>query len=358
MALWPFKLIWPGGLVNNQVPTHGNLNDLDEQQAQAADGAAWTDVAMLRNLFAAVATTAVSGANIASLVWDAYTKRWMAFGDSGGDPTGKHSIDGGVWAALDLGGGAATWSASGAGASDGAGHIIIGGKTAADNKKIWRTATGGIPLGSWAEASTVANGSQKVVSAAWLPFASLFVIGLDSSATTNIETSPTGQTWTQRTAPNALARGPIAVGPNIAVMLSTASTDKCLTTTDGVNWTERTLPASTNWRSVAYNARAGKFIAVSGTGGANGIAISSDGITWTSVGVTYPSVISPDPATNIIAMGRLWVLKAYVDLFYSLDNGATWVPMASAVGQLYAGSQQLALTSTGNLVARSLRGGY
>jgi hypothetical protein len=357
MALWPFSLIWPGGLVNNQVVTHSELNKLDEQQAQAADGAVWTDVALVRNFFPPSLPPADSGEIV---FWDPFRKVWLSCGHLGGAATGAWSIDGSFWEPMTVGS-AASWARSWAMASDGAGNIILGGASTGNSQKI-RQRNAAFESGvtpTWANRNTVASGSEVVKCATWLSGPNLFVVGLTSSVATNIETSSDGITWTQRTAPNSQARQAVAWNGSIAVMTSFTNTDKCITSVDGINWTERTLPASNTWRSVVWNATRGKWMAIAGSGGVNHIATSVDGITWTSAGLTLPS--GADSVPSLVAFGRAWLLKFGALLWFSLDDGVTWTRLATLpVGDLSlaVGENQLLVgdMASGNHY-RSLRGG-
>jgi len=80
MAIWPFSKVWPGSLAHNQVPTHSELNKLDEQQAQAADGSWWTDVAQFANF--PTRFTNSNGGRCA--LYNPVLDRFFSFNDSSG----------------------------------------------------------------------------------------------------------------------------------------------------------------------------------------------------------------------------------------------------------------------------------
>lgn len=103
-------------------------------------------------------------------------------------------------------------------------------------------------------------------------------IGADLGAT-----STDGITWTQRTLSATSTWKSITFGNGIFVAVSSASTSTASSSYDGITWTSRTLPSTTNWSSVAYGNNL--FIAVSSSSSSG--AISSNGITWTSVTLPY-----------------------------------------------------------------------
>jgi len=288
----------------------------DSQIAQAADGNVYTDLAIAKNWEQSSVATAITGGDIRSIIWNPGDRYWYIFGLNGANPAGLRSISGraSTYTSLTIGAGAGLTPHGGAVAANSSGVIIMGGTPgSASVQKIRESADGT----TWNIRSTVASSTERVNSAIWHSGASLFIIGLNNSAATNIETSPDGQTWTQRTGlPNTHARGPMASSGSIVVILAgptgnpgtSVSTDKCLTTTDGVTYTERTLPTTQTWFGVIWDPRYERFLAF----GASNWAYSTDGITWVDGGAN-PSTVGGVgwPKLGVSHIGRVFLIHGF-----------------------------------------------
>lgn len=329
-------------------------NITDRNAAQAADGLFWADATIVRNFST---KTTITNCGFCAF-WDAFSSRWITGGASGGNPAALASSDGrDEWVALTVPAGT-NWNATASGASNGAGSMVLGANpTSGTSSKIRQSADGGA---TWTARNTVASSTETVACLGWFAGGSVFIAGLDSPATTNIETSPDGITWTQRTGADSLQRLAIGLSPTLAVILNQASTNHIETSPDGITWTQRTLPATASWKAVTWNARSSKFMAIA----VNQLATSPDGATWTSTG-TPPFSTS---ARALVCFGRVWVAFgsdggfSYL-LKYSVDDGATWsvaksVPTPSLVaGGLAVGDNQILHTQSSGIAYASLRGG-
>lgn len=353
--MWPFTRAWPLGLVNNQVPTHSDLNKLDEQIAQAADGSVYTDIALLRNLLAAE-TFAGAGTDVIgrALLWEPTKGQWWSFGTTTGNvSTAYRSSNGGDWAPSPLVTDcpATTWTLANASCHN-AGIIVLAGK-ATDASKVRYSGNGG---GVWTPANTVHSGAaEDPLCIAFAPSANRWVMGFNINATNNIETADGSLTvWTQRTNALALACVGIAVSATRIVIITNGGS-QCVTSEDGITWTARTLPSSATWSSVAYNAVTGKFM-ILGSGG-NKIAVSADGITWTDAGLTNPIATL---TRGLVVVGRLWVAlgdASAPELYVSANDGVSWKKISNALFDGIAAGQSQILMATGNVTKRSLMGG-
>lgn len=337
------------------------FNAADKNAAQAADGLVWSDTALAKNW---QKTTVATGNGIV-IMWETSTGRWITAGVSAGAPTAQFSNDGREeWVALSVTAGT-NWNVTASGACSGAGTVILGGGGgSATASKIRQSADGGA---TWAARSTTASGTEFVNCAVWHSGASLFVIGLNSTASTNIETSPDGVTWTQRTGlPNTNGRGAsngagsssgVASNGAMVVMLGAPTTTKCITSTDCVTWTERTLPASAQWSGVSWNARSGKWMAIA----SGQIATSADGIAWSASGLVAPFA---GVAIALTSYGRMWVASGSTagglsQLRVSVDDGATWLTVKSLAAictAIATGDNQICAAIL-NAVYATIRGG-
>ena len=125
-----------------------------------------------------------------------------------------------------------------------------------------------------------------------------------SSTTTQIYTSPDGNTWTARTSVNTSLVLDVAYGAGLYVVVGAGGTIQ--TSPDGITWTQRTSGATGTIYAVEFDSTLGTFIALQ-TGSAN-VLKSTNGTTWTTVSV---------PALN-----RSSAIAAYADsIFIARLNG-------------------------------------
>jgi hypothetical protein len=201
------------------------------------------------------------------------------------------------------------------------------------------SAIGGDVTASWiARTGTVANAWSSV---AWSPSLRLFVvIASAGSATTQVQTSPDGITWTARTIPAAAVQPWSAVcwSPERGLFVAVAAngaTNNIMTSPDGITWTQRTSPVAYPLNDVTWAPTLGLFVAVANTGGTGvnlgRVITSPDGITWTArtlgttaVGSQYNAQAvawSPELGRLVAAFGNDATSTA--QFWYSAD-GITW----------------------------------
>jgi len=352
---FPFTRGNPTDFSDGQKLPAAVINTIDKNAAQAADGLLWSDVAIAKNFVTKSAPT-VTGVDS---FWDSYSSRWFAIGQSGGAPKAYYSADGrDDWQPATVPVGTSTWTAAACGASNGAGAIVIGAVTASGTQKIRYSADGGT---TWAVATTTTTGANGVTCLVWFPAAALFIAGMSTTVTGNIETSPDGLTWTQRTAPNTNARVASACSATVAVVLTSVSTNKCIRSTDGVTWTEGTMPSTAVWQSITWDPLASLFIALAASGA---IATSTDGITWTSSGA-LAAPFTASTITGICTWRRIWFALGTIGsasaVRISVNGGAAWttvkhITLLAAGASISTGDDQV-LLSADTVAYATLRGG-
>jgi hypothetical protein len=296
MPNYPFQRARPSWSAGQRI-TSTHMEIIDSQQAQAADGNVWTDAAMLFNFCQTASINMGQGIGWFPPSGSNLTGFWVALGVSAGNPTANYSHNGTDWSALTIPAGAGLTPSANAFAAKPDGSIaVFGGTPGSSSASKYREST---TILTWTARSSSQTDTAGVTSIAWLPFASLFVAG---HTTGRLETSPDAQTWTNRTTPfGAVSIGKIAVSSTTAVAVAVNSTAAAYST-NGTTWTSATLPITCSG-AVVYNSILGKFYAFGTT--LTGICSSSDGITWSAVGLTGPGgLTSPSYA---VSSGRLLI---------------------------------------------------
>ena len=145
-----------------------------------------------------------------------------------------------------------------------------------------------------------------------------------------IMTSPDGETWTARTAPNLKSWSSVTYGNGLFVAVSQSfySGSHVMTSPDGENWTAQSTPYE-QWRSVAYEN--GLFVAVGGGYGSSRVMTSRDGIAWTG------QIISIDAALNSVVYGDgVWIAVSDSGTrVMTSPDGVTWTGQSSANDNAY-----------------------
>lgn len=240
------------------------------------------------------------------------------------------------------------------GASNGLG-IVFGGDNGASTQKYAYSTTG--TNGTFNAGTSADNTTATTNCMVWIAGSvNLFVAGLSDGG---IETSPTGQTWTDRTVPNANTRTSMATnGTDLIAVATSASTDKYITSANGTSWTERSFPSSTTGWRIEYSSYWSRWYASNASGD---FYKSSDAITWTTV-ATGGAL-----GGTLIAAGRVLVMSCNASLILgstniqvvaSVDEGATWHSCVAIAGTSqvlrclargYRNNQIALITDAGNV---------
>jgi hypothetical protein len=148
----------------------------------------------------------------------------------------------------------------------------------------------------------------------------MFVSGFENGA---IETSTTGEVWTNRSVPDSEDRTSGIADNGSIVVMGNAGSPHFLSSPNGTNWTQRTAAGTVS--SVAWSPYWGKFFAY----GPTVMQSSADGFTWSSAGLTLPSAITSFGTIPLGVYGRVLYMLGHdasnvVSLCYSLDGAASW----------------------------------
>lgn len=312
---WPYNPMPPVPLA--PVPGAAPFDLMRDQLATAADGRLWSDIALWKNI---VFTTDQS---TSILVWEPTRKAFLSFGVSSGNPVGLWSRNGRQWFTIvNMQNGAGLNPALKSSDHNGAGVVVVGGTPGSSSTQKFRRSTdGGL---TWAIQNSTVNNGNGVQSVRYVPWLSLWIAGHVGG---QVETSPDGITWTNRTAPNAFIRSEIAfTTASGIVVMGNATSNTVITSPDGVNWTSRNVGGSgSDTARVMWSAKHGKFFACANTGGFQ-VSSSMDGITWSQAGLTLPV-----PGLGVIDMvehGRAIIAITLTDglmaAHYSLDGCQSW----------------------------------
>lgn len=307
--------------------TSVQMSQVNANAAAAADGSSWTDAA-LSNVVYPGSSQGDAGETV---FWCPFYRYWYSFGSDNavidGTPpepvvSGRRARNGRLWFTQTVPGNLSMFGGISrhASASNGAGTLLFGGYQKSGDASCLRRSTDG---DTWTAESSSTSTNRQCSTIGWIPFLSLFIAGYANGA---IETSATGATatWTNQTVPDAEGRSGIATNGSIVVV---GGTSHVITSTNGTSWTQRTLAIANNF-SVTYSPYWGKFY----SWGSSGVQSSSDGITWSSSGLTLPTAGGANEyqALPIVQYGRLLYLMARNStknismLYYSTDGAATW----------------------------------
>jgi hypothetical protein len=172
-----------------------------------------------------------------------------------------------------------------------------------------------------------------------------------TSDTTQFYTSPDGSTWTGRTAPQLNQWRDVEYGSGYYVAISSGTgANRVARSTDGVTWTSATAaPDANSWYSIAHGG--GVFVAVS-IDGTNRVTRSTNaGANWS--GVSVPARLW----LKVIWTGTRFVAFASGHSMTSTD-GVTWVETAvtgigsssiEPLNMVWTGKEFLIKTSDGPL---------
>lgn len=235
--------------------------------------------------------------------------------------------------------------------------------------------------------SRTSNATAALFDCVWYDDADLWLACGNSEQI--VRAGVAGTTWTLNTTPGTTDLRAIAVRNSgtaiaVAVGLFSGGQPRILSSTDGIAWTARTVTVAAGspvLNDVIYVAPLDLFVAVGGVGTTPFIATSPDGTTWTELltvpsgntihgvawngeeliavgeaGVTYRStdgtiwtlvhgvqtfpnltakVLTPKIAADPNTPGAFFMTSEGTighTLFYSVDNGTTWVEMKWTLG--------------------------
>lgn len=132
--------------------------------------------------------------------------------------------------------------------------------------------------GSVAFSSTLGSGSGR-----------LCAIETGTATTSAMTSDDGGATWTARTLPSSRSWMSVTWAAGLSLFVAVAQDGTtgglCATSPDGITWTSRTMPSGA-WASVAWSSTLSRLVAVGLSAGPNYACTSTDGITWTTSGVT------------------------------------------------------------------------
>jgi hypothetical protein len=329
MAFWPFSKVFGAGLVAGDVPRHSDLNKLDEQQAQAADGSIWSDVAAAANMAYPADSGIAQG--IVNAAWCELTGTWFVVGlaVSSINPLVFKASPPFIWGESFSPVAPAVPNGNGFVGDilivcNPAGTLLIGGTPASGTTAKLRRSTGG-GVTSWTTQDTPTALGIKALG--WFPAAGQFLVGYASG--TALDTSPDGVTWTTRTSPNSHERGAMAASPTRLVWAPSPAVARStlLTTDDAITFVERNIGVSDSWAGVTYSTALQKWFLISSAGN---VRSSTDGITWTSV----TTLLGLQTVISVCSYGRtIYAIGLGYDsnsqeVWCSTDGSATWRKLA------------------------------
>lgn len=317
MVFWPFSKAFGAGLTHGQVPTHTDLNKLDNQVAQAADGALWTDVAGAANF---VYSFDGGGADlVGAAAWRDISGEWFVAGISATNPTVKKA-----WPPFVLND---SFDAQTVPAGSGftgqialccnpAGVLLLGGTPNAGTTAKLRRSPDGT---TWTTLDTPTALGIKAID--WFPAVGKFLVGYGSG--TVVDTSVDGVAWASRTSPNSEERGLMAASPSRLVWAASrfVTTSKVITTDDAITFTERDVGSSEQWGGITYSPTLQKWFIVSAGGS---VRSSSDGVTWTA-GTSFATTLVVALASYgraLFAVGN--GSSGNAEVWCSIDGATTW----------------------------------
>jgi hypothetical protein len=177
----------------------------------------------------------------------------------------------------------------------------------------------------------------------WSSQLNLFV-AVAQTGTNRVMTSPNGITWTARSHAGDLAWTDVVWSPELELFVAvSAFPGAAMTSPDGETWTLRENLAG-SYASVTWSPELELFVAVGDTISGNAVAISSDGINWT----TYPAA-NTNTWVSVTWSPQLGLFAAVASAGSSTarimtsSNGTTW-SAREAIGHNGTGGSWRGLT--------------
>ena len=353
---FPFSLAKPGGYAPGDVPTHTELNKIDEQAAAGADGSAYTDVAMVANLPYAV--TDSTGGQV--LLYHPTLQKFFSFA-GGASPSGFWSVSpfsSRTALTIPAAQGVDFSNVGQLGAINPGGLMLIGGAPSSSSQLRYRTSSDG---NTWtSRTSALAANTTGPMSILWAGGSvNKFVSGYSNGA---LETSADGIAWTQVTMHDSLARRRTAHSPTLNLFVSlnsTTSTYAVSSTVTAGSWSNQASPVV--FENIYWSTLYSAFFAVQqSTGNVYRSPLGLAG-SWALVG-TMPLGSSFGVQGNFFEVGRmLCAASNFGEIVMTLDGGATWKLLAklpSVVAVAVGAGPQILLGSISGAHAASLRYGF
>lgn len=330
--VWPFTRANPAGYVNDDVPTHSEINLMDQQIAQAADGAWWTDAARFANF--PYKFTHTFGGKCG--FYNPVLGRFFSF-NVAVSAVDTNCVNSKSPFYVFTTAGIASITPNDCAVDPTTGKMIVVGTPISSSQSRIRSSTDGI---TWtARTSAKAASTAGPVSCLWAggTINKFFIGFLGSGASGEIESSPDGVTWTNQTVPSVLSRTFPAFSPSLnRILWISGSSAAGVTSDDGVNWTARTLP--TVLAEAFWSVPHGKFFAFDSV--APSMYSSADGITWSSpIPLTgfLPGALIAD---GMFAEGRVMGAVIAGNLVLTVDEWATTVKVAEVPATFLAYSDK------------------
>jgi hypothetical protein len=184
----------------------------------------------------------------------------------------------------------------------GVSEILVLVTNLAGNAHNVQTSPDGI---TWTQRTT--PGTPQFYAVAWSPEASLF-----AAVGTEIHTSPDGITWTQRHPSGTFYS--VVWSSELEIFVAVGNGGTVYTSPDGITWTSRTAATAKDWKSVTWASSLSLFVAVADSGTGNRSMTSPDGIAWTSkptpADENYTSIIHADELETFVAVAYLYNMHA------------------------------------------------
>ena len=193
-------------------------------------------------------------------------------------------------------------------------------------------------------------GTMQLNDVCWSPQLGRFVAvgGTFNSPSNQFWTSTNGIVWTAATAPTSLTWQCVSWSADLGRFVALAGLSNAVTPTlttgiavssDGLSWSSgtATIAAVNGWRSVCWSSELGLFAAVALNGSSSAVMTSPDGLTWT---------LRTFPTTNLLPSNVIWAAELGLFVVASQTVGAaniltspdgtTWTlqstPVQSTVG--------------------------
>lgn len=231
--------------------------------ATSPDGVTWTQ-----------RTSSFGATNINAVVWGG---QWVAVGDDGKIATSSDGV---------------TWTQQTSGTSDALSVVEWGdGLFFAASKTTSTALTATDPTSTWTSRTTTLGDHLAVH---YWKAKGVWIAGHDSGATNSMASSTDGITWTARNHSSSSlgTNDPMMIAslPSVAVAVHNdeglPAAQSVASTTNGTSWTTRSFPDLFGTNKLVASDTLGNFVTVS----QGNVFHSTDGVTWTDVTSTKPTV--------------------------------------------------------------------